>query len=104
MERLRVVAKLTIRRVHKMESKPRESVSVRNEIKQLYEKLDEYSASNVEVSVRLESVLSVTWSEYELISYILPYLDQITCGEWGLFYEIIFSGCIVSPLPIVKLR
>ena len=79
------------------------STSERSQLYQLYNKTQVYFEENTDISLRLNFFVSIVYSQWQLSSfdfYLEIIVDQISCGEFGYIYDLIFcsnicvnSGC-----------
>lgn len=72
------------------------TITVRNQIMQLYNKLSLYFASNSDVSLRMSYFSSQCYEFYELLPYLQTFIDQISLGSFGSIYDLLFCSQFVS--------
>ncbi|KAI1704074.1 hypothetical protein Ddc_16291 [Ditylenchus destructor] len=72
------------------------SLSVRNQIKELHDKLQAYFVIEIDISIRLQYISQQCFQVFQVEEFIVQVLDLISCevdGElWGLWYDVLWCS------------
>jgi len=70
------------------------SITVQNEFLELEQKLAAYFQDTSDVEARLSYVVSQCFSLFQLVEYMEAYVEAVSFGSWGSFYDLIFCSDI----------